>query len=580
MDGIKIEVIGNVARVIEKPSRITSGTVGLPVEFTFNSHWEGLSKTAVFRAGHISKIVDGLEAEAIVPWEVLEKPKAWLAVGVYGVNEDGSVAIPTTWVNVAVIQVGVDPEGDPTIDPTLPMWQKLANEVERIEDKVDSSIVTEGVIDELQEQVDSANTTAQNAHVTAQNASDAVDDLQEQVDDVRVTAVEATSKAETAEAVAKGRATGYVFDTVADLDAWLNVPANSEKLLLGDNLYIRATEVPDYWWDGEQKQILETQKVDLDEYVKNTDYATQDKAGVIKTANSYGLNVTQSTGMLGIYAANEAQINAKVTNHCPITPAKLDYAVKAGITTNTLKLTDDEKTSACSWMGAVKQVPYDKNNAKQIGSDGYFQGFAYVRKYDDTEAIFPIGNQAQNYTIPIREHTGNFYVSNPIGATHCANKGYVDNLINPLAALFVEDADHPGCYYRMVGEEKEWHNPPMANAAPASTSVPASIPDNCEYRTTQRLLGKPVYTMLVDFGAFNSSSNTTKFYYPANIIERVLKIEGSLNDGRAIPIVEDSVHGTMGIALGASGNAIGFTASGVATEKNPIIQVWYTKKEE
>ena len=50
----------------------------------------------------------------------------------------------------------------------------------------------------------------------------------------------------------------------------------------------------------------------------------------------------------------------------------------------------------------------------------------------------------------------------------------------------VEDAAHPGCYYRMVGEEKEWINPPMVEGA--------------EYRTTERYKGKPVYTKLVKLG--------------------------------------------------------------------------------
>lgn len=71
------------------------------------------------------------------------------------------------------------------------------------------------------------------------------------------------------ELIAKGRATGYVFDTVEDLDSWLEDDLNVGKLVLGDNLYVRATDVPDYWWDGSSKQKLETQKVDL------TDYATK-----------------------------------------------------------------------------------------------------------------------------------------------------------------------------------------------------------------------------------------------------------------------------------------------------------------
>ena len=81
-------------------------------------------------------------------------------------------------------------------------------------------------------------------------------------------------KMDEVEAVAKGRATGYVFDTLADLDAWLSDTANTEKLVLGDNLYIRATDVPDYWWDGSAKQLLETQKVDLTEYAKKSEVSS------------------------------------------------------------------------------------------------------------------------------------------------------------------------------------------------------------------------------------------------------------------------------------------------------------------
>ena len=72
--------------------------------------------------------------------------------------------------------------------------------------------------------------------------------------------------AERAETIAKGRCTGYVFDTYSALTAWLASAENKAKLLLGDNLYIRATDTPDYWWDGTQIQRLETQKVDLTEY--------------------------------------------------------------------------------------------------------------------------------------------------------------------------------------------------------------------------------------------------------------------------------------------------------------------------
>ncbi|HEY9122851.1 MAG TPA: hypothetical protein VIO15_00825 [Bacteroidales bacterium] len=68
-------------------------------------------------------------------------------------------------------------------------------------------------------------------------------------------------------AIAKGRNKGYVFATVDALDAWLSIPDNVAQLNLGDNLYILAIDVPDFWWDGTQKRMLETQKVDLTGYV-------------------------------------------------------------------------------------------------------------------------------------------------------------------------------------------------------------------------------------------------------------------------------------------------------------------------
>ena len=66
--------------------------------------------------------------------------------------------------------------------------------------------------------------------------------------------------------IATGRNQARVFATVAALDAWLAVPDNVKQLNVGDNFYITATDVPDYWWDGIQKQKLETQKVDLTTY--------------------------------------------------------------------------------------------------------------------------------------------------------------------------------------------------------------------------------------------------------------------------------------------------------------------------
>lgn len=132
MDGIKIEVTGNIARVTEKPAKITSGTVGLPIEFSFDSEWEYLRKLVVFRAGDVVKTVELSGKENTVPWEVLEKPGVWLSIGVYGSKSDATVVIPTIWANVSVIHLGVDPDGDPSTVPTPSMWQTIMEYIESL----------------------------------------------------------------------------------------------------------------------------------------------------------------------------------------------------------------------------------------------------------------------------------------------------------------------------------------------------------------------------------------------------------------------------------------------------------------
>ena len=63
--------------------------------------------------------------------------------------------------------------------------------------------------------------------------------------------------------IAQGKKKAVVFDTETQMREWLGVPANVAFLDIGDDLYIRDTEVPDYWWDGEEALELGAGKVDL-----------------------------------------------------------------------------------------------------------------------------------------------------------------------------------------------------------------------------------------------------------------------------------------------------------------------------
>ena len=70
----------------------------------------------------------------------------------------------------------------------------------------------------------------------------------------------------TAESIARGRNQARVFATTAMMNDWLDNTDNQALLNVGDNLFIVEREEPDWWWDGAQPQMLETEKVDLTDY--------------------------------------------------------------------------------------------------------------------------------------------------------------------------------------------------------------------------------------------------------------------------------------------------------------------------
>ena len=92
----------------------------------------------------------------------------------------------------------------------------------------------------------------------------------------------------------------------------------------------------------------------LSEFVKFTDYATANKAGIVKTNASLGIAVGDH-GDIRIQPASRADILAKKSAYNPICADNNDYAVKVGITSNTETLTDEEKQAVASWIGTQAQ---------------------------------------------------------------------------------------------------------------------------------------------------------------------------------------------------------------------------------
>lgn len=93
---------------------------------------------------------------------------------------------------------------------------------------------------------------------------------------------------------------------------------------------------------------------DLSNYVQKTDYATATKAGIASFNTSNGAGVT-ADGAFFISAPSDNDIKNRISNRA-VTISTMDKAVKeCVVNNNTGDLSDDEKSVACEWLGAVQR---------------------------------------------------------------------------------------------------------------------------------------------------------------------------------------------------------------------------------
>ncbi len=122
----------------------------------------------------------------------------------------------------------------------------------------------------------------------------------------------------------------------------------------------------DYWNDEDVAAITadldskiadKANKADLTEYVKNTDYATASKAGIIKTTSSSGATVN-ADGELSIVWADNVEISHRVPPTKPITPTYLNFAVKSALSDENRisDMTDTEQSNARDVIGAAAET--------------------------------------------------------------------------------------------------------------------------------------------------------------------------------------------------------------------------------
>lgn len=127
--------ISNAVATSEKDVILTSGMVGVPVSFSFDSGWDGLSVTAVFSGSGKTVSVPLLgAAQTVVPWEVLTQPNTRLRIGAEGRLPDGTLVIPTTWATVGIVMPGANATDDLAKPPTPTAFDRIMSLIGNLDD--------------------------------------------------------------------------------------------------------------------------------------------------------------------------------------------------------------------------------------------------------------------------------------------------------------------------------------------------------------------------------------------------------------------------------------------------------------
>ena len=176
-------------------------------------------------------------------------------------------------------------------------------------------------------------------------------------------------------------------------------------------------------WTDEEKALARA----LLGAIGDTDYATNEKAGVVKVIPSKGISL--DNGALKIENASENLIIKKTATAYPLTPAFIDLIMKVGLTTNTETLTEEERTKALEWLGAVQYM----ESTRSAG-----QPHLYAQSKDGTFLFTASTSEAGGSTIPIRLPSGQVRVGNATHEADAMPKGQVEALIAGLQAQIDE----------------------------------------------------------------------------------------------------------------------------------------------
>ena len=253
---------------IEKNNLINSGEYNItPCEFEFSEEYNGLTKMAVFSTCSVDVKVAILNNRCVIPYEVLEN-QGQVLLGVYGyesVNDELELRYSPTPKYFYVIQGSYKEGSDPELPPQSE-WEQ--------------------VIEEVNTAIDEANNLNIEAEKVGKVTTITITHKDGEEQEVQILDGEKGDKGD------KGDA-GSIKMIIVQALPTENIDESAIYLLPLENPTEEGNNYAEYIYVNNQWELLGRigVQVDLTDYVKNTDYATASKGGVVKVSFSRGTGI-------------------------------------------------------------------------------------------------------------------------------------------------------------------------------------------------------------------------------------------------------------------------------------------------
>lgn len=251
-------------------------------------------------------------------------------------------------------------------------------------------------------------------------------------------------------------------------------------------------------------------------------------------------------------------------------PLPMTHGESVGVTAENIKAAQEYAVLAVSNPTRISDGIHSSNAESSGGTgEGGADGFSPIAKVEQTDdgAVITITDKKGTTTATVKNGANGY---TPVKGTDYYTEEDKQEIIEEVLAeipsggggdsVWTESTEHPGCFYRMVGGETEWQNPPMVIGE--------------EYRTAERSKGDIVYTKLVDCGVLADGENTIEYH---NGVVYPTRFSGTIGTNYTLPIIAPN-DANRSCTLYVVKNKIKITkGNNVTNSGKAFVQVWYTK---